>query len=135
MDYSRNARPRISAARKKWPPRAISLVSICPNQANDWLDNGVIQKDLRIYLMAETIRNLKHEVQLHCRCDRTPEALTIGQRRPLLSLLLELPSNPIFFFRDSIYPTKPSWQTLAQNDVQIPKMLGKWAIPGLHYSV
>lgn len=58
MDYSSNARPRISPARKKWPPRAISLVSICPNQTNDWLGNGVIRKTLEFILWLRLFKTL-----------------------------------------------------------------------------
>lgn len=84
--------------------------------------------------MDETVWNLKHEAQVQGRCGRTPDALTVNQRW-LLSLLLKLPLNPVFFFRDNIYPIRPLWQTSAQYNGQIPKMLGNWAMPGLHYSV
>lgn len=55
--------------------------------------------------------------------------LSLSAKDDSPSLLLQLPLNPMFIFRDNIYFIRPLWQISARYGAQIPKMLGNWAIP------
>lgn len=55
--------------------------------------------------------------------------LSLSAKDDSPSLLLQLPLNSMFIFRDSIYFIRPLWQISARYGGQIPKMLANWAIP------